>query len=1045
MTKFFDSSTLTTVGAAGLPSATVSGFTGGLSQSLSAAQKAAALLSERSGQRDSLLQALNILFADQAKLDPSVLETYLKEINGGLIATNDSTAFLVRNVLLAVVSGVSNVLQIPGDSATVVTQTGKGLLETQIPSDKSQEASKKAFIFNEEDKYSSASASSVAEFVGEKSGKLMDAIYYDINIHGNSHAKMHARTGLTGASASISLTAALPSGTAMLIDMIGQIFREGSAIKNFSANESASVGEKNVYLASAGVVNATRNSESHASKKESGKLEKAVSHMKPGADLLSGHGVTSPLTTALLRLIVVSIAGATAKVVNKTALALAEGRIQKALKQATGQGCFGGVDRINSLHTNLSTLSNVMRLCAENLGGASAVRTAVLSSEVISSRALSVLLTNVGKLADALLGQPVVSNQVERAPLSRRIDSTLESARPNKRAQTEASIKEVLDRIERENGHHIVPGLNQDIASQLDTSAQVGIASLITTHSLLINPVSIAKKASEKASRINEAHKNEALMATLPGMTQALNNIQAFTRNMIEALDNEVKRGNSEREGSLLSTHQSAASTTAILYRAVSTIALLSDEMLSICRSLTLIDQNRLKAASEKVSQVASKEESAQSLDQIAWDSHLGQEYSATHAISALRLTLSHTGLALMGIALDLHRVLEGNMNTEQQNLAMHTLQRSLLNSSASAARYLAEGVLLAGGAISASLVSLNGSVNSVDRRVHTTDAHLHPEQTHESERLTHGITPSTEAIGFSTDLVAGTITNVLKVLAQGSIIGMDTVLKLIKLLEIISLHRDSHIALRLESNDSANPNGLLINTLGEPSIGSTAGTSAIFINILAALQTVDRCSNTDSTLSAQHKLQDRIDSFIEAIAVLKDEEERCDNKLGLKEFYKIIIRLLAPGAQEGYYTSLIRRLDFGGISLSSYHTKFGAHSEEPVPDLRFVRQFGNEDDAQGLLRRFIDRAKDQPSLLKSLHDALPEAQRSVKAQTVYGHVFEELYQHYKQIKMKDIAKHGSSRRKIPDGAEFEIDSGLVQEPMEEDPDANQSNMNLSF
>lgn len=111
------------------------------------------------------------------------------------------------------------------------------------------------------------------------------------------------------------------------------------------------------------------------------------------------------------------------------------------------------------------------------------------------------------------------------------------------------------------------------------------------------------------------------------------------------------------------------------------------------------------------------KEESAQSTDQIGWDSHLGQDYSATHTISALRLTLSHTGIALMRIALDLHNALKNNMDTVQRDLAMHTLQQSLLTSSAYAALYLAEGSLLATGAVSASPASLNGSVNWIHKK----------------------------------------------------------------------------------------------------------------------------------------------------------------------------------------------------------------------------------------------------------------------------------------------------------------------------------------
>lgn len=387
-----------------------------------------------------------------------------------------------------------------------------------------------------------------------------------------------------------------------------------------------------------------------------------------------------------------------------------------------------------------------------------------------------------------------------------------------------------------------------------------------------------------------------------------------------------------------------------------------------------------------------------------------------------------------MRIALDLHHALKDNMDTVQQDLAMHTLQQSLLHSSAYASLYLAEGLLWSTGAISASPASLNGSVNSTHKKVHTTDAHLHPAQTHASEKSCADISESSQAIGFSTDLVAGTVTNILKVVAQGGLIGLDTVLRLIKILEIISLHRDSHIALRLESNDSSNPNGLLINTVSGPSVGSSAGTSAILMNILDAFKTLDQSCDSQSTLNAQNRLQDVIDQQIESLAVLKDDEEQSEKK-GLKEFYKIVIRLLSPNVQAADLDNLIKRLNFGGFSLSSYHSKFGAYSAEPAADLRFVSQFANEDDAQGVLRKFIDKAKDEFSLLKALHDALPQDQRTGKAQKLYEHVFEEVFQSYKQIKMSDVARHNSTKRKIPTREEFQNDIGLVAVPLEVDAD----------
>jgi hypothetical protein len=90
------------------------------------------------------------------------------------------------------------------------------------------------------------------------------------------------------------------------------------------------------------------------------------------------------------------------------------------------------------------------------------------------------------------------------------------------------------------------------------------------------------------------------------------------------------------------------------------------------------------------------------------------------------------------------------------------------------------------------------------------------------------------------------------------------------------------------------------------------------------------------------------------------------------------------------------------------------------------------------MMLKVIDKAKAQFSLLKALHDALPQEQRSEKTQIVYTHVFEEVYQHYKQIEMSDIAQHSSTRRKPPTRDDFQIDIGLIQ--AEQEVDLSQSN-----
>ncbi|MFA6302160.1 MAG: hypothetical protein WC627_03395 [Legionella sp.] len=1015
--NMFRTFSVTTAAIAGIPTAAVSGLGNGVQLSGLAAQKASQVLFDNSGQRDSLLRALQALFVAPEHMDNSVLDTFMDEIKGGLVATNDSVAFIIRNALLGVYSGVSHASQIPLDASVVAEESGKGLSNSQIPFNQLQEASQKAFKFDVAQKKSSpASVEAVSDAVAKVADGVTEKVDKKLNKADNSHAKTHARTAnSTGVGASVLATAAIPTGAALLTDTIGHIFREGQAISHFSHQESASkADEKNLYHASSGVFKATQASDSVASEPAWKAVEIALSHTKPAEELLSGHSVSAPSTTALVRLVVLSLVVEMSRGLNKTAIMTTNGQILKALAKATEQGASAGVDRINSLHSNLSSLSNIMRLCAENMGGFSAIKTVVKTSELVSSRSITVLLSNVGELAQAL--RPLVNPD----PLA----STIDSAKPGVLQQSAAVIKEVLDRIERENEQPVIPGLNQDMAIQLSGATQMSISGLLATHSIFSNPVTLATKGVKAATQINEAQRNEALMETLPALTQALNAIQASTRNFMDNMKVHMA-GDLRRDGSLLSTHHFADSMTATVFWSVSAVSLFADEMISVCRSLSLIDKARLKLVFEKASEVRSKDESAQASEQMAWDSHLEQENSATHAITALRLSLSHTGMALMRIALDLEKAVRNNLDTEKRDLAMHTLQRSLLASCATGSLSLVDGVLLSVGAVSAFPVSLKDSANGSHACAHSTDAHIHPQQTHDSEQSSKDCSPSTQVLGFSTDLIAGTITNVLKVLAQGSLIGLDTTIQLIKILEIISLHRDSHIALRLETKVSSNPNGLTNNTLHVPSAGATVGTSAVLVNLLEAFQTMDRSCGSQTTLNAQNKLVDVIDKHIESVAVLDDEEEISNNKLGLKEFYKIIICLLAPNQEEVFYDSLVRRLNFGGIALSNYHSMFNAYETRPADDAQFVSQFGNDDDAQGILRRFIDKAKRDYSLLKNLHLALPEEASSHKAKAMYEIVFEEVFQQYKQIKMRDVAQHGSLRRKIPTVESFEIDAGL--------------------
>lgn len=1024
---FFKTFSVTTAAIPGAPSATFSGTGQGTSQSMSAVHHASQIFSQKSGQRDSILELLNALFKDTPVPDNSILQTYSDEIRAGLVATNLAGAFTARNGLLTLSSAVGHLTQLPLDMFIVISEIAKSSLDSNLArhQDKIIKATHDASSFDPEIKKPSHSIAAVSALGADPVKKMSNRINNAFELPDNSHATSHASAASTTAGLSVATTGVAPAITALITDAVGQIPREVSATNHFSKIESESQGDKNIHHASTGTSEATKANDSRQSKRKLKELEGAMSATGLAGNLSRDHGVTGPLQTVLLRLTIISLFVEASRSLNKTTVATIDGRTQKALVDATNQGPSGGVDRINSLHFNLCSLSNIMRLCAENLGGAPSIRTAAESSEVISSRALSVLMSHVSEFANALrvLVAPEQNGANKNTLMS---DATEKAFGENIQVQSAKIIQQVLDQIENANGLHVIPGVNKDMASQINSTTQTGASSLLTTHSLLLNPTILAINAAEEARHTDEECKNEALMDSLPGLTKALNAIQAGTLNMMAEMLKAIK--SSKSNGALLSTDRSIKSNTAATYLTVSAISLLCGELLTLCRSLTLIDQARMKEVSRKVSEVDTREAATEAKDQIAWDTHSGNPYSATHAISALRLTLSHTGIALLQVAINLHKALDGFMDTQKPDLHMHATQKSLLTGSAATLRSLAEGLLFTTGGLSAFPVTFNGSAESSHKKIHSTNKHLHPAQTHSCEDSSRGC--STQATGFSIDAVGGTVTNILKVLAQTGLIGSDTLLELIKILEIISLHRDSLTDLQLETQASSHPNGLFKNISTQPGAAVSAGTSALLINLLAACKETDRCSGSQSTLAVQNNIKDTLDLSIEQIAMLDDDEEARQHKSGLKAFYRAIINILHPNLTANDCDALIKRLDFGGINTSSYHSHFGAYDQTRVGNRSLLNRFANADDAQGVLREFIDAAKNKYGLLRDLTNQFPVSSCSTKAQQLYTQVYEEVFQHYKQIKISDAITHGSTKRKTPDKESFELDIGLQTPPL---------------
>lgn len=982
-----------------VPFGAVTGVSGGMASafagSANATVRASGALIDNSGPL-SLLHSLNELFKEPLALNNTILETFPQELRGGLMATNNSVAIVMRNLLLGISSIAPHAVQLPTDTIIALINATKALTHIQIPSDKILPEITKASRFDREEKNSTTSVGNLLNFAGKEFNKTQEKTTQNFNIRNNSHADTHesiAGPTLGGASTAASL--AVPSASAFATDLLGTLPRECSALKHFIAVESAGAGDENFNRASSGFFQASSQSDSHRSKVELKNIEEGLRDIQSAKDAVSENSVSLPFIGAIFRILLLSLPIKSSQITNKTALVTTEGKLQKALLLATQQNPCGGADRINSLQSNIFSLSNLMRLCAANLNNSSP-EIAAGTSELISSRASSMVISNIKLFAKAL--KKMTNNDKANTGIHK--DSAIESIQINDQ-HCEDIFKDILNQVEAENGVHEIPKLNQSMATEITSTAQSVATSLIATHTTFIQPPNLISEASKKASDIQEAQKNEALMASLPGVTQILNTIQAATHNMMLAMHQKMEEKSSNSQNNrALSTHNNSAAASASVSYAASAILLLCDEMLSICRSLTLINSEQSKVAINKVSAINSKDYSNQITQQIAWDSHAGEASSSLHSITALRLTLSHTGIALIQIASALDDALKDNMETLKPELRMHTLQRAILNSCAYATRYLAEGLTGGSGLAMASLQSLVNSVDQMHETSHSADHLLHPQQTNDSEQSGDS-SESFQATGFSTDMFGNTITNLLKVLSQATLIGVDSTSKLLKALEIICLHRDPHLGLKLETQQSSNPNGASKNSTAQPSVGSEVGTNALLINFLAGFISCDAYSDSQSILNMQRHLMRTIDDQIEALDMLKDEEEISDDKKGIKAFFRTMLELLVPDRSNAEYDSFIDRLNYGGIALSNYHSRFGAYGQRVIMDSDLVKKFANDDDANGILLKFINKAKKDYSLFAALHRKLPAFERSAKAENLYQQMIEELWENYQQIKIK--------------------------------------------
>lgn len=630
-----------------------------------------------------------------------------------------------------------------------------------------------------------------------------------------------------------------------------------------------------------------------------------------------------------------------------------------------------GVDKTqldNGFKSNLSFASNATRLAEQSMGSSSVIQSGSQATyflaETAFSRSVTVALCHSGALKEIL--RRLINQEEERLQEDKQIpapgysDSALVSDAIMPLLYD--NIVKVLD--DAEANQNPIPGLNQAMASQLAKATHSSIAAALCTHSAFITPVLKSIVVAKKASVIEEEIKNEAVSAqsiVSKVLSESLNVIQAFTNNFKDEMLH--MRDPIKNSTSIQLSAESIGTSIA----ASCAVSLLCEELFEIClsRSLTLLDREKMAQSAQKSGELT-QEEAKLAGEAIAEDSAMGQEAHFTHAISALRLTLSHLGVSLGNIASEMNRSPE----LLQDELEIHSSQRSLMRNLISVFSQCSATMLALTALIPVAPLTTAGSVDALRELIHNIDRELVLKPVHSSADSTKDCgSDSSLLTGIGTDCVSSILSTTTKLLLQASVLGLDSTLSIAKIMEILCLHPRPGEALALELQALSQPNGLSRNSNEQSQSVLVAGSIGT-----AGMSLASRTGKSFATEDSIRGLQEAVNQRIDRIALLDDEEE--SSTLNLKGFYELLIRLMVEGSgTDDAFKEIIQRFHRGGIILSSYHSEHGGIIEGKRPhnsnSLISNNSFQGCDDADAVLTTFIDRAYHSEHAPNSLLDRL--------------------------------------------------------------------------
>jgi hypothetical protein len=312
-------STVTTKFTTAFPFIPASGIAQGVSQASQLTQAATSVFLERSGERQSLLDAINKLFDNnmpdgssvKAQFDLS-LNSFLAEINQelGLVQGKDLSASLIARLLTAPASAASHFSQLILDISAAIVGVSHSMKDVNL-----QLNSADASTLQNDDAKDDMSSANVGHSINESAQMFVNVRKY-FNEHEGSHgaSALGVATMLQTGPITVGL---IPT---LLFDFIGSLSREAHGLSRLTKADSKD--EKQIDSATLNtILSVSQSQNSGVSLEQLRALEQALTDSENAKKLAKNHSVYSPSLSVLARFMACSIFVEALRAANVSSLA----------------------------------------------------------------------------------------------------------------------------------------------------------------------------------------------------------------------------------------------------------------------------------------------------------------------------------------------------------------------------------------------------------------------------------------------------------------------------------------------------------------------------------------------------------------------------------------------------------------------------------------------------------------------------------------------------------------------------------------------------